>query len=209
AKGIDGGIRQTGRAVAAYTVPIKGVKPEVHMLLGHAEAGIPSHSTGVSGVVVSAYHRTGSTAQYRVLRRNLAGINAVAEPAEDTEYFIMSETGFSGGLDDNVGHGVEGIVGCVGTGGGGDGVAAGRRVVDGGGGASSDAGIVESGAHTVTAQGEIVISIGCGEGSLRIFQRRCQPEAIIEVFDHAGAVLPRKTEADIIVWVDGHRPGCA
>src|ERR1035441_4741396 len=104
--------------------------------------------------------------------------------------FVLDSTGLD--IDDQ----------SVGT--NGDGRAAGVE----GSGASGDAGIVESGAHSVTAQGEVQVSVGCREGSLRILQRSSQCEAIVEALDHADAVLPRKTEAHIIVRVDGHRPGC-
>src|SRR5208282_3515371 len=149
--GIDGGIRQTRRGVPAQTVAVEGVKAEIHVLIHHGETSVPSNSTAVLGVVIGSYHGIddgtagAGIAQRRGLRPYRARIHAVAEPAEDTEDFVVAEAGLSSSLDDDVRHRVEGIVGRVGT--NGNGCAGGVE----GGAASSDAGIVESAADTVAA----------------------------------------------------------
>ncbi len=170
------GIRQARRAVPAYTVPIKGVKAEFHML-GHGDAAVRSHSAAILRRVIGSLRGSGAG---QAQNRFHARIDAVAESTEDAEDFVVAESGFKGCLDDNVWHRVERIVG--------------GRVR-----------VIQTAASAGTAESEVR---GSGavyrEGGLRILQRSGQPEAIVEVLGQADAPLPRKTETDRIVRVNGH-----
>ena len=150
---------KTGRAVTAHAVAVKGVKPEVHVLVDHGDTGVRSDSAAVPRGVVRPRSRHWRPVQSGRTNREIhARINAVAEPAEDTEDFDMAETRINGRLDDDVRHGVEGIVGALVE-------CMIERVAAGGG-------------RQVPAEGKVVglVRQHAAKDRLRIFQRCAEPE---------------------------------
>ena len=100
-----------------------------------------------------------------------------AEAAANAVNFVVAKARFGDGLNDVVWHRVKRVIG--------------RR-------------IERTAAVAQSAKGEVRGITAGREGSGRIFDRRSQPEVIVEVTDEANACLPRPTEADGILRINGH-----
>src|ERR1700688_2079999 len=162
--GIDRRIREARGAVTAYAITVQGVNPEVRML-GYGEAGVSAHAAAILGSVIGSDRRRSSAAKTGVAKRFDAGINAVAKAAEDTKDFVVAKTRLKCSFSDDVGHGVKGIIGCVGTGGS---SGAGRGIPSGA--ASGNPAVVKSAAIARATQGKIRGIAASRKRGLGIFQ---------------------------------------
>src|SRR3984957_2148903 len=105
----------------------------------------------------------------------LAGKNPVAEAAVHSEHLVVSKARLKGKLRDDVGRGVERIVGNIGSGGCGGG---------------SGGGIVQAAAGPHGADQKIVGIPMRGHRSLGIFHRYREPHLIVETLTQTQSVLP-------------------
>src|SRR5205823_1458131 len=137
----------------------------------------------------------------RVGANHAARINTIAEEADDTEQFVVTEAGVGSGLEDQIGSlvggvtvGVESVVQTASSAWGVD------EEVSGGGGGSPGSddgrrsgGIINRGNARETAS---------ADGGLRSFYRCGQRKLAAEILHHAEAILTGPSEADDILRID-------
>src|SRR5580700_5975979 len=178
---VNRGVRKPRRAVTSDSAAAETLHAK-HDVLANRKACAHASTASVFGSVVGSQSRGSADSQSVATycaRHLRAGENAVTEAVEQCEYFVVSETRIEGDLGDNIGGRIERVRGS---------------------------GVIAV-ACAIFAEQIVAGIVVRSKRSLGGFHRDREGNFVAEALGHAESVLSSKYEANVVIRIDGLRPG--